>query len=521
MQFTPLGPLRLPSPPQALARVIEAASDPSVPVSALARAVSSDAGLSVQLLRMVNSSMYNRGARIATVERAVALLGNRALRHLALCVAVQSCVRGKMGTFDLDGFWEDSLRRALAARLLAERCPQAETDPMEAFTFGLLQDLGVVALMQTAPDRAAQWMAARGRMSGDRRSIEHDVFGLTHDEVAESLVTAWSLAPELAMPMRYHHEPERAPAEHRGRCLLAGQAELLAQVLRCDDKRSSLATVREGLGRGIAMASDEVDAMLATLATRVDEVGRELGFRVGRQPAMEEILAAANAGLVDLNLSYGELVCRLERALAETEALSKQLEARNRELEQLTATDALTDLPNRRALSGRLHYEITKVARDGGAIAFAMADLDRFKAVNDTWGHEFGDTVLRLAAGALRDAAGPTQVVCRVGGEEFGVIIPGSHGDAAAALVERLRQAVAAIAVRCPDGEIRTFTISIGVAWIIGPTAEPIDADAVAVQLYRTADGALYEAKHRGRDRVWIAEASPHWQGSAIPPRAA
>lgn len=141
--------------------MIQAVSDPSMPVASLVRAVSSDASLSVQLLRMVNSSMYNRGSRIATVDRAVAILGNRSLRNLALCFAVQNCVRGGMGKFDLDGFWEDSLRRAVAARMLAESFPQADVDAVEAFTFGLLQDLGVVALVQTAPDRAEAWMASR------------------------------------------------------------------------------------------------------------------------------------------------------------------------------------------------------------------------------------------------------------------------------------------------------------------------------------------------------------------------
>lgn len=520
MQPLQASTLRLPSPPQALARVIQAASDPSVPVSALARAVSSDAGLSVQLLRMVNSSMYSRGARIATVDRAVAMLGNRSLRNLALCVAVQNCVRGGMGKFDLEGFWEDSLRRAVAARTLAEHFSTADVDPIEAFTFGLLQDLGVVALMQTAPEHAERWMAVRGRMAEDRRRLETECFGLTHDDVADALIQAWALPPELAAPMRHHHHPARAPAEHRRRCMLAGQAELLAQVLRCDDKRAALGAARAGLGREVAMEPDAVDGLLATLSSRVDEVGKELGFRVGRQPPMEEILAAANAGLVELNLTYEEVVRRLERALADTEALSKELAARNRELEQLSVTDALTGLPNRRALSGRLNYELTRLARDGGAITFAMGDLDKFKAVNDTWGHEFGDVVLRAAAGALRAAALEGALVCRVGGEEFGVVIPGRHGPEALVAVERLRESVAEIELVCPDGARRSFTVSLGAAWILGPTQGAVDPDAVAVQLYRAADRALYEAKRQGRNRVCGATEPSTW-APAIPARAA
>lgn len=504
--------LRLPSPPHALARVIQAASDPTVPLGTLAKAVSSDAALSVQLLRMVNSSMYRRGARIATIDRAVAVLGNRSLRNLALCVAVQNCVRSGLGAFDLDGFWEDSLRRAVAARQLAEGFPQLEVDAVEAFTFGLLQDLGVIALVQTHGEHAAAWAKVRGRMADDRRREESRLFGVAHDEIADELISAWALPPELAMPMRYHHRPALAPPEYRGRASLAGQAELLANVLTCDDKRAALGAARAGMLREAGISSDAADTLVGQLSTRVDEIGAELGFRVGRQPTMDEILSAANAGLVELNLTYEEVVGRLERALAETEALSRQLAARNRELEQLSITDALTGLPNRRALSGRLSYEIGRILKGGGPIAFVMGDLDRFKSVNDTFGHDFGDLVLRTAARSLAGAAGHGELVARVGGEEFGVVLPGLIGAAAVARAESFRNAVASVTLPCPDGQARAFTISLGVAWIAGPhEGASVDPDTVAGQLYRVADRALYEAKHQGRNCVRAAAAATPW----------
>ncbi len=503
---------RIPSPPQALARVIQAASDPSVPVTTLAAAVGNDPGLSAQLLRMVNSSLYRRGASISTVGRAVAVLGNRSLRNLALCIAVQNCAAKGLGGFDLAHFWEDSLRRAVAARMIAERFSNEQIDPMEAFTFGLLQDLGVLALVQTYPERAAKWMAHVGRMPEDRRRQELEIFGTAHDDVAEQLVEAWSLPPELAMPMRHHHHPARAPQEMRSRCQIAGQAELLTQVLGGADKRAALGAARAGLLREINVDGATVDVLLAELASRVDEVGRELGFRVGKQPSMEEILAAANAGLVELNLTYEEVVNRLERTLAEKEALAQELATRNRELEQLSITDTLTGLPNRRALSGRLNYEISRVAKEGGQLAFVMGDLDRFKLVNDTWGHEFGDLVLRSASAALRQAARTADMVARVGGEEMGVVVPGLELAAATAAADRLRGAVEALALRSPDGQTRSFSISLGLAIVEGPFDGAFDPDAIAASLYRAADRALYEAKQQGRNCVRVAPTTVGWQ---------
>lgn len=503
--------LRIPSPPQALTKVIQTASDPRAPMVAVARAVSSEPGLSVQLLRIVNSSVYRRGTAIATVDRAVAMLGNRALRNLALCVAVQNCVRGRLGRFDLNRFWEDSLRRAVAARALAERFGNAEVDPMEAFTFGLLQDLGLLALVQTMPEHSEAWMQCVGRLGDDRRLVEQKLFGTTHDEVAEQLIAAWSLPPELATPMRFHHRPAAAPAEYRRAAQIAGLAELLAQVLSATDKRSALGAARAGLAREMSLDAETVDELVDRIAASVDEVAGELGFRVGRQPTMEEILSQANAGLVELNLTYEEVVRRLERALAEKEELAQQLAARNRELEQLSITDALTGLPNRRALSGRLSYELARVAAKGGSIAFVMGDLDRFKSINDTWGHEFGDAVLKAAAKALRAAARASDLVARIGGEEFGTVIVDVDGADATALAEGLRRAVGEVRIACPDGHTRGFTISLGLAWIGGTTSAKVDADAIAASLYRTADRALYDAKQGGRNCVCVAASAVHW----------
>jgi diguanylate cyclase (GGDEF)-like protein len=502
-------PLRLPSPPHTLAKVIQAASDPSVPVTTLARVVASDPGLSVQLLRMVNSSLYRRGSRIATVDRAVAILGNRSLRNLAMCVAVQNCVKGTITGFDLDRFWEDSLRRAVAARLLAERACDPSIDPMEAFTFALLQDLGVLALVQTHPDKAAAWSAAANRLAEDRRTGEQALFGVAHDGIADDLIHAWSLPDELAMPMRHHHLPVRAPVEHRLRCEIAGQAELLAQVLSAQDKRAALGAARAGLRRGAAIEAEAVDALIAELASKVEDIARELGFRVGTQPTIETILQAANAGLVEMNLSYEDLVRKLEQALAEKDALAKELATRNKELAQLSLTDALTGLPNRRALSGRLSFEVSRIATEPGNVGFVIGDIDKFKAVNDTWGHEFGDVVLKAIGKALCDAAGTDVLVSRLGGEEFGVVVP--MADAAGTIAESLRRAVEATTLRCPDGVMRNFTISMGVARVEGPAPAGHDAEAASVALYRAADRALYEAKQAGRNCVRVSTTVVPW----------
>ncbi|MCU0308391.1 MAG: diguanylate cyclase [Thermoleophilia bacterium] len=157
-------------------------------------------------------------------------------------------------------------------------------------------------------------------------------------------------------------------------------------------------------------------------------------------------------------------------------------------------TDALTGLPNRRAFDERLEAEVARAGRYGRALSLALLDLDRFKAVNDRFGHLGGDAVLRGAAAILAARARVGEVVARFGGEEFAWILPEADLAAAFAAAERARAAVAAAEVP-PAGRV---TISAGVASLVPGRS--------AADLLAAADAALYAAKEGGRDQVRAAE---------------
>lgn len=478
----------------------------------LGKLVSNDPGFAVQVLQIVNSSLYSRGSKITSVTRAVAVLGSRTLRNIALCAATRNCVKRRaLGKFDLPRFWEDSLRRAVAAQMLAESVESETVDPMEVFTAGLLQDLGVLALIQTEPEKAEKWMAVVNQPPHERRAIERREFGKSHDDIAPMLSNAWSLPSELAVPMRYHHTPDESPVEHRQRCQIAAWAELVSAVLSCNDKRDALARARQVLGLEAKLTSTEVDQLIGRAGERVAEAATALGFKVGSQPTLEDVLMAANKGLAEMNLSYEDLVQKLERTIAEKEALARELEERNRTLEQLSVTDTLTGLPNRRAFAGRLNYEITRTARLTDSLTLIIGDVDHFKSVNDTWGHEFGDRVLQTVAVALGDSVRQADLVARIGGEEFAVLLPSTDAAGAAVVAEKLLRAVSSKVNKTPDGESKSFTISLGVATLTGPFNSAFDPDEVGVRLYKASDGALYGAKRGGRNRASVSEEQIGW----------
>ncbi|MBI2394428.1 MAG: diguanylate cyclase [Deltaproteobacteria bacterium] len=177
-------------------------------------------------------------------------------------------------------------------------------------------------------------------------------------------------------------------------------------------------------------------------------------------------------------------------------------EARERLLSELAAratTDALTGLKNRRAASDALAAEIERARRYSRPLAVALFDLDHFKMINDEFGHETGDDVLRAFGRVLERTARSTDVVARWGGEEFLAIVHEADLDAACRFAERVRAGLAdenplADILEDRPAAVRPVTCSAGVT-VLHPDD---DADAFV----RRADAALYEAKHEGRDRV-------------------
>lgn len=160
--------------------------------------------------------------------------------------------------------------------------------------------------------------------------------------------------------------------------------------------------------------------------------------------------------------------------------------------------DALTGLANRRAFEQRLQAEWSRRERQAGELGLVLADIDHFKALNDTYGHRTGDVVLEGIGETFRSGVRPYDLACRYGGEEFAVICPGQHAAGAGELAERLRGRVADQPVRTDKGQL-AVALSFGVA----DSRNRPSPQA----LVEAADRALYEAKANGRDCTCFAPA--------------
>ncbi|WP_312725507.1 GGDEF domain-containing protein, partial [Stutzerimonas kunmingensis] len=189
-------------------------------------------------------------------------------------------------------------------------------------------------------------------------------------------------------------------------------------------------------------------------------------------------------------------VCLIIYDVTDVAVNRRQLQAANAELQRLSSTDRLTGLYNRGHWEEMLRLDYARHRRYDSQAALVMFDIDHFKAINDTYGHQVGDTVIQQVAELIRENLRDSDVAGRYGGEEFVVLLPDTDKQGAMTFAERLRHAVESREVQHEQHRIR-FTISLGVADLSVPTHSH-------AQLIEWADSALYASKAAGRNRVTL-----------------
>jgi diguanylate cyclase (GGDEF)-like protein len=252
--------------------------------------------------------------------------------------------------------------------------------------------------------------------------------------------------------------------------------------------------------RKLGLGSAQLCAILDALPGQVAEVAQALDSDVGELHDLEALRNDAGRLLADINQQYEGVIRKLGELLQEKEALTAELRKANDTLASLARTDALTGLPNRRALEDELGRCAARARREKTWLSLVALDVDHFKKFNDTHGHAAGDAVLATMGRVLTEQCRKGDMPARHGGEEFSVVLPSTNAVGAHVVAERIRRALEASETLF-EGKKLKFTSSIGVASAHGEGVEPIAA------LAARADEALYAAKHAGRNRVVSAMA--------------
>lgn len=488
-----LGCKSLPSLPAVAMEVLTLTRDPNVPLEKIAKVIQNDPALTARVLKTVNSSYYGLAQRCATLNRAIGYLGIKTVKSLVLGFSLVDSTKGVEGAgFDLNAYWGRGIYSATAARLLASTT--GATDPDEAFTACLFQDIGMLACYAAMGKDYDALLSEAPLSHGALPSFETRQLGFSHCEAGSRFAEKWNLPTQHVEVIRYHHAPDSAPEHIRQLVRIVALSNMIAEIAQAELPGQPAAQLvvrtREWFGESVG----DLEAMLRRVSDTARQLAKEFGKGMGAAFDAATVMSEANELLLETSIQ------------GEREAVT--LKQSSEELARAAITDALTGAFNRKHFDAQLSRCFDEAKSGGGAIAVLFIDGDRFKSVNDTHGHAAGDAVLKELVVRFRAAVPKDGVVCRYGGEEFGVILPGLDTEAASRVAGAVLREVSSRPVSLVGSGAKAqelaVTVSIGVA-ALGPGTEVANAGA----LVHAADEAVYRAKQNGRNRVERAGPSP------------
>ena len=473
---------KLPTPPGVVLQLLDLTRREDVSARDIADTLALDPALAAKVLRFANSPMAGMPREVTSIPRAVALAGVRGVKMMALSFAVL----GTNGTeacpgFDQEQFGVQAIGCGVAAGILATEIKTGSSQ--EAFLAGLLSQIGRAVLASGMPDEYAKVLAEARQIPADLPLLEQRAFGETYPVIGAQLLRSWGIPEALCAAIEKLHPlegDEQVPALAK----VLHVAEIASAIICPDtkgdppDPRAFIDAAFELLG----IADERCADLINQIAAEVENTRVALDMPKGKMRSPE-----------DLQIDVRERIAELSLAMhMENQVMAQQQE----DLLRRATTDALTGIGNRAAFDARLTLELQRSGRSGAPFALLMMDVDKFKAFNDTYGHQAGDRVLQTVARVIDSNIRKVDYAARYGGEEFAVIAPEASAEGAGILAERLRQAVAETAVPW-EGQKLGVTISVGVA-----VSTDIVDDSDAALVVKEADAQLYAAKCAGRNRV-------------------
>lgn len=479
---------RLPSLPTIALEVIDLCRQRDINIKHIASTISNDPALSSKILRTVNSSYYGLSQSVSTISHALVILGLNSVKTLALGFTLISSVRKQSeGEFDMLTVWRRSLFSAVGARTIAQQAGLLQQE--EAFLGGLLQDLGIMAMVQTLGD---EYEAILREVGNDHRllcRLEQERLGGTHAEIGAALAAHWKLPPVLISPIQYHEQPAKCPLDQLPLVQCVAVGGLAADVF-LQNKPELVEQFFVKLKDCFEIERSTGEVLIENVHKGTQEIADLFDIRLDGSRDAQSILAEANETLLQLSL--------------QTQQNATQLENQNRKLQEQMTRDSLTGVANRGRFNEFIQQQFQFAARQTQPLGVIFADADRFKNVNDTYGHQAGDRVLIALSRCLMDNAPAGSLVARYGGEEFAVVLPGHDRRAAARVAEGMRRKIEAMTIDGGEGLVLRATLSLGVASFDG-----LCGFQRPEQLVEAADKAVYAAKASGRNCVRVFTPKP------------
>lgn len=469
---------RLSLNPGPVLKVMQAdGNDPDQLIKALAQCPV----LSGRVIGVANSAGSNAIHRMDTIDRCVRHLGAKQTRTIALTMAMQLMV----DQLDVDqelvrGLWASAAFKAVAAQLVAQTISPEQAE--KAYSLGLLQDIGLPVLLAIDP------VFFRDKLAGSSGKsswveLERAHFGIDHAELGAVMLQSWNAPSDIVLQVSRHHRT----LDSDDMAWLAEMPSRFAGLLphldeqTTEDQSQTLAAVH---ARFLSDTFDTLDTLLARIKQRFKALGKAAG---GVSQLPRDFVHQLIQSVASDTFALAAKISRLDQQLAEQ--VDKLAKAQADAL-----SDQLTGLLNRRGFESFGQQMLAQAAKANLSVACLMIDLDDFKPINDSFGHAAGDLILTTAADVLRANIAKGDLVARMGGDEFCILLLGERQADAHALAQRLHSLCNGRVIPIDTDRSAKLGMSIG-----GVFLKRVSNSTTTEDLTNAADQVMYDIKHAGK----------------------
>ncbi len=494
---------QLPTLPAVAVRLLEIVRDPESEIRDVVETIKLDPAISAKLVKAANASYFGVRSEVKAMDRAVSILGTTVATSLALSFSLtdESLQTGPKAEH-YRNFWVHSVVQAATAELIGQKLEPAQRG--EYFLTGLLLELGRLAMLKTIPNEYIP-VLEEAKLPGTTLSqLEEAHLGFTHVQIAQQMMTLWKLPEGIIHAAAFHHAPLEKVLElgtdPNARLLNAMAFSAAAADYFCtSNKGLALHSLREISSHCLDMTEDDLVVFLSNIEERCRQAAELFNVSLSHLQNSADLMIQANEQLVQLALRehVASTQASIRQHVAEQE--KRELETRNRELQQQALHDPLTGVHNRKFFDEVLLREVHRCVRAAQPLAVIFIDVDHFKNVNDTFGHQFGDQVLKRVAQIFSETVRVADTLARFGGEEFVVLVSQPSEKGVERLAERIRENVEKEVFRFGSTPVK-ITVSVGAGIAIPRRGET----GIGDRLIAVADECLYEAKRNGRNRTIV-----------------
>ncbi|MAT16438.1 MAG: hypothetical protein CMJ46_14340 [Planctomyces sp.] len=494
----------LPTLPTVAIELLELSKDPDSEVSEYISRIKTDPATTAKILKASNSSFAGFKNPITSIDRAVPLLGTTVVTSLALSFSLSDSAHsaGTMATH-FRNYWKSCVVKGAACEVIArEFHPGLESD---FFLAGLLSSIGQLAMLKTIP-KEYEAVLERFKASDSKLLyvLETEMLGVNHIEAGLNLMTNWKLPPTFRLCVRHQADPVDEidlieSLSDRDMVRAVAIAAAVADYFCTHQKGVALQRLQLLASSFYGWNDSELEKRLSTMKDRIDQAAELFEVDSSEIESLSDIMSQASEQLAMLAVRAHVVSTQAVVRQQMVEKENQELEQRNQELTQQAVRDVLTGIYNRKFFDESLHKEIARAVRSASTIGVIFIDIDNFKKLNDTYGHQFGDEVLKKVAALVDETLRTTDVLGRYGGEEFVALITQPTTKGLSIVAERLRAAVEQMHILF-NGRHVPVTISVGAC--IGMPQR--SSENTAERLVTEADAAMYDSKRNGRNQVHI-----------------